>query len=184
MKRLQSGEAKAFAEMVLAYQNLVFNTVNGFLGSQSDSEDVAQEVFLQVHLSIKQFKGECKLTTWLYRISVTKSMDWLKRKNRKKRFAFLESLSGRDDGEKQLDVAGFDHPGVATERKEQAAILFRALQDLPENQKIAFTLNKVEGLSYQEVADVMAVSVASVEAYLHRAKQNLRKNLGEMMRHG
>ena len=76
------------------------------------------------------------------------------------------------------DPPEFQHPGVAMENKEKASLLFVAIKSLPDNQKVAFTLNKVEGLSYQEVAEVMQVTEASVEAYLHRAKQNLRKELG------
>jgi RNA polymerase sigma-70 factor (ECF subfamily) len=71
----------------------------------------------------------------------------------------------------------FQHPGVALDRKEQAALLFRMIDQLPENQKVAFTLHKSEELSYQEIADVMKLSVSAVESLLFRARQNLRKLL-------
>ncbi|MFP5042820.1 RNA polymerase sigma factor [Parasediminibacterium sp. JCM 36343] len=179
IQQLQQGEGQAFTQLVSAYQHIVFNTVLGILQNREDAEDVAQEVFVQVYQSIGQFKGESKLSTWLYRIAVTKSLDWQRRKSRKKRFAVVESFFGIVDTIRH-DPPEFHHPGVAIENKEKAALLFKAMMALPENQKVAFTLNKVEGLSYQEIAEVMQVTVASVEAFLHRAKQNLRKELAGM----
>ena len=176
IQQLQNGVQSSYAQLVEAYQHLVYNTVLGIIQSKEDAEDVAQEVFIQVFQSIKQFKGESKLSTWLYRIAITKSLDWQRRKCRKKRFAIVERFFGTDDTVKH-DPPTFHHPGVVMENKEKAALLFKAMTKLPENQKIAFTLNKVAGLSYLDVATVMQVTEASVEALLHRAKQNLRKEL-------
>ncbi len=176
IQALQNGDAKAFTQILDAYQNLVYNTILGITQSKEDAEDIAQEVFVQVYESVYQFKGESKFSTWLYRIAITKSLDWQRKRKRKKRFAIIESLFGINNEVKHESVT-FYHPGVALANKEQAAVLFKAIQQLPETQQIVFTLNKVEGLSYQEVAEVLQVTVASVEALLHRAKQNLRKKL-------
>ena len=177
IQQLHLGVESAFAHLVETYQHLVYNTVLSIIQSREDAEDVAQEVFIQVYQSIKQFKGESKLSTWMYRIAITKSLDWQRKKTRKKRFAIVERLFGSNDESTGYDPPEFNHPGVVIENKEKATILFKAMMNLPENQKIAFTLNKVEGLSYFEVAEVMQVTEASVEALLHRAKQNLRKEL-------
>ncbi len=176
IKDLQQGVQQAFSQLVESYQHMVFNVALGIIQQHEEAEDIAQEVFLQVHQSVKDFKGEAKLSTWLYRITITKSLDWQRRKNRKKRFGVVQNLFGLNN-EVIYEAPEFYHPGVAMENKENAATLFKAINVLPDNQKIAFTLNKVEGLSYQDVADVMNVTVASVEAYLHRAKENLRKSL-------
>jgi RNA polymerase sigma-70 factor (ECF subfamily) len=83
-----------------------------------------------------------------------------------------------DDGNEPMqELPDFHHPGVAMERKENAARLFKAIARLPENQKTAFTLHKLEDLSYLEISDVMKTSIAAVESLMHRAKQNLRKML-------
>jgi RNA polymerase sigma factor (sigma-70 family) len=158
---------------------LVYNTALGILQNTFDAEDLAQEVFVQVFHSVKNFKGDCKLSTWLYRITVTKSLDFLRAKKRKKRFAFVQSLFGNENNEPLVEQATFVHPGVQLENKERATILFKAIDKLPENQKIAFTLSKVDGLSYQEIADVMQLSVSSIESLLFRAKSNLQKYLGD-----
>jgi RNA polymerase sigma-70 factor (ECF subfamily) len=176
IKALQQDAEPAFSLLVNAYQHMVFNVALGIVQQHQEAEDIAQEVFIQVHQSIKDFKGEAKLSTWLYRIAITKSLDWQRRKTRKKRFAVVKNLFGLNN-DLIHEAPDFHHPGVSMENKEQAALLFKAINSLPDNQKIAFTLNKVEGLSYQHVADIMAVTVPSVEAYLHRAKENLRKTL-------
>lgn len=174
--RLKDGEEAAFREVVETWKDMVYNTVLGVVQHAEEAEDVTQEVFIQVYESISQFKGDSKLSTWLYRIAVTKSLDHLRKKKRKKRFAFLQSLFGVNEEEVRHDPE-FLHPGVALENKENAKILFQAIDKLPDNQKTAFTLHKLEGLSYQEVAEVMETSVSSVESLMHRAKGNLRKLL-------
>jgi RNA polymerase sigma-70 factor (ECF subfamily) len=176
IEKLRQGDEAAFREIVETWKNLVYNTALGILQNAEDSEDVTQEVFVQVFESIKTFKAESKLSTWLYRITVSKALDHLRRKKRKKRFAYIQSLFGAG-GETVIETPDFNHPGIALDNKERAAILFKAIDQLPENQKIAFTLHKVEGLSYQEISDVMKTSVSSVESLMHRAKNNLKKLL-------
>lgn len=173
---LKSGDEQAFKSIVDAYQDMVYNTCLAIVKNEADAEDLAQEVFVQVFQSISSFKGESKLSTWIYRIATTKSLDHERKKKRKKRFGFVRSIFG-DDSEIIVHPPDFNHPGVALDKKESAAILFRFLDKLPETQKIAFILNKVEGLSYQEVSEVLNVSVSATESLLHRAKLNLKKLL-------
>jgi len=154
---------------------MVYNTALGIVQNAEDAEDISQEVFVQVYQSVHSFKGESKFSTWLYRITIAKALDHERRKKRKKRFAIVKKIFG-DPADEGL-LPDFQHPGVTFDKKETAAILFKAIKELPENQRIAFTLHKVEGLSYQEVSDVMKTSVSSVESLMHRAKNNLKKLL-------
>ena len=173
---LKNGDEAAFKFLVDTYQDRVYNTAIGILQNAEDAEDVAQEVFVKVYRAIQNFKGESKLSTWLYRIATTGALDVLRSRKSKKRFGLVQRLfSGGNDPVHELP--DFIHPGVTLERKENAAMLFKAISELPENQKVAFTLHKLEDLSYQEVSEVMKTSVAAVESLMHRAKQNLRKIL-------
>ena len=176
IQQLREGDELAFKSLVGAYQDMVYNTALGVVQNAEDAEDVAQEVFIQVYRSIDQFKGDARLSTWIYRITTTKALDHIRSRRRKKRFAFITSLFGPND-ELVHEPVDFQHPGVALDRKEQAALLFQMINQLPDNQKVAFTLHKTEGLSYQEIADVMQLSVSAVESLLFRARQNLRKLL-------
>ncbi|MFT4094284.1 MAG: RNA polymerase sigma factor [Niabella sp.] len=176
VEELKLGSEAAFKTIVDAYQDMIYNTCLSIVKSEEDAEDLAQEVFVQVYQSIHTFKGESKLSTWLYRIATTKSLDHERKKKRKKRFGFVKSIFG-EDAQVEVNPPDFNHPGVVLDSKENAATLFRALDKIPENQKIAFILTKVEGLSYQEVSEIMQTTVSSVESLLHRAKNNLRKIL-------
>ncbi|MEM8907338.1 MAG: sigma-70 family RNA polymerase sigma factor, partial [Bacteroidota bacterium] len=98
-------------------------------------------------------------------------------KKRKKRLAFFQSLIGLNEQEDRIAGGADQHPGVQLEDKERAKVLFAAIDRLPEKQRVAFTLHKLEGLSYKEITEIMEVSLASVESLLFRAKQNLKKRL-------
>lgn len=173
---MQANNLPSFQEIYDTYKNKVFNTVISYLQNQEDAEEVTQDVFIEVHRSINTFEGKSSLSTWIYRISINKSLDFIKSKNRKKRFAFISSLFN-DAGDLKHDSPDFYHPGIQLEQKENSAILFKAIHALPENQKTAFILSKVEGLSYNEISEVMKMSVSSIESLLFRAKQNLQKEL-------
>ena len=175
---LCNGEEPAFKELVDQFGDRVFNTALGLLQQQQDAEDIAQEVFIQVYRSIGQFKGESLLSTWIYRITVTKSLDHLRSKKRKKRFGFVRSLFG-DNNQPIIEPGDFVHPGIIQEKKEDAAMLFSMIEELPENQRTAFILNKVEDLSYREIADILKTTESAVDSLLQRAKQNLRKKLSD-----
>jgi RNA polymerase sigma-70 factor, ECF subfamily len=176
IEELKRGDESAFRKVVETWQDMVYNTAIGILQNPEDAEDVAQEVFVQVFESIKSFKAESKLSTWLYRITVSKALDHLRKKKRKKRFAYIQSIFGANN-ETIVEKPDFHHPGVTLDNKERAAVLFQAISQLPSNQKIAFTLNKLEGLSYQEISEVMKTSISSVESLIHRAKNNLKRLL-------
>jgi RNA polymerase sigma-70 factor (ECF subfamily) len=143
--------------------------------NQADADDVTQEVFIELFRSMNRFRGESRLSTWIYRISVNKSLEHLRRKKQKKWFGLWNKPDEGDAIEKNLP--DFDHPGVLAENRERAKILAWALDKLPENQRIAYTLHKIEGLGYQEIAEVIQVSLSAVESLMHRARHNLQKHL-------
>jgi RNA polymerase sigma-70 factor (ECF subfamily) len=174
--RLRKGDESAFRQVVESRKDLVYNTVLGLLQHPEDAEDVAQDVFIKMYESIHQFKGESAFSTWLYRIAVTKALEWIRSRKRKKRFAFITGLLG-DNNELRHDPPDFHHPGVQLDNKERAARLFKSIAQLPDNQRVAFTLHKVEGIPYLEIAAIMELSVSAIESLIHRAKKNLRKDL-------
>ncbi len=173
---LKQGDETAFRNLVEKNQGKVYNTCLGFLRNEEEADDLSQEVFIEIYRSISRFRGEAKLNTWIYRIAVTKSLEFIRSRKRQKRFAVIKSLFNSDD-ESTLDIPENIHPGVLLENKERAGILFRAIDNLPENQKIAFTLNKIEGMSYEEISEIMGKSISSVESLLHRARLNLQEQL-------
>lgn len=176
---LRSKDPVACKLLVERHGDLVFNTALGLLQHRNDAEDMAQEVFAYAFQSVGKFRMEAKLSTWLYRITLSKSLDFIKAKKRQKRFSFLQSLFEPEGAKLAVDQPHFQHPGVLMENQERAQILFLAIEKLPDKQKTAFVLHKLEDLPYAEIAEVMELSLASVESLLFRAKQNLRQHLGQ-----
>jgi RNA polymerase sigma factor (sigma-70 family) len=177
VQRLRNGDPKAYSRFVDQFQGRVYNTCIGFVFNREDAEDLAQEVFVEVFRSIANFEERSSLATWVYRIAVTKSLELLRSRTRKKRAGQLLSLFGLQQS--GFDVRGhaIDHPGIRLENQERAKHLYAAIDSLPENQRIAFVLHKIDGHSYEAVAEIMELSGPSVESLLFRAKKNLQKKL-------
>jgi RNA polymerase sigma-70 factor, ECF subfamily len=177
IQKLKSGDDGAFRVVVEKYQKLVLNCSYKFLRDRESAEDLTQEVFMEVFESIHSFRGHSQLSTWIYRIAVTKSLNRLKHLKRKKRFALLVSLFDREETEERFAAPEHSGPHHALENRERAEILQQALGTLPDNQRIAFTLSKYEEMSYEDIARVMNTSIPSVESLIHRAKTSLKKKL-------
>jgi RNA polymerase sigma-70 factor (family 1) len=173
---LKKGSESAFKRLVDKYQKKVFNTSLSFVHNAEDAEDVSQEVFIEIYKSMNGFREDASLNTWIYRIAVNKSLEFIRRKKVKKRFALLTSLFGNEQ-EQSIQVPDFNHPGLIMEDREMGQILFKAIDKLPKNQNTAFVLHNIEGLSYQEIAEVLKTTLSSVESLIFRAKSNLRKYL-------
>jgi len=175
IQRLRQGDEPAFRWLVETYRNRVFHTALNILRDDKDAEDAAQETFIKVYESISSFRGESSLSTWIYRIAVHKALDKLRRK--KSRQTLGRIIPWWMPEESKSSAENFQHPGVAAEQKEKAALLFRVIGSLPEKQKVAFTLIKVQGLSYKEASEIMNQPVKAVESLITRAKINLQQKL-------
>jgi RNA polymerase sigma factor (sigma-70 family) len=169
-----------FKQWFDANHKKVFNICLNMVQNVEDAEDITQEVFLEVHNSGHGFDNRSSVSTWIYRIAVNKCLDFVKARNRKKRFAFITQLFHNETGETLHDMAHFDHPGVILENKERAIILFATLNKLPANQRTAFVLSKIECFPHKEIAGIMFLTEKAVEGLVRRAKDNLKELLGKM----
>jgi RNA polymerase sigma factor (sigma-70 family) len=175
---LQSGNQSAYSQLIDDYQQKVFATCISFVPNKEDAEDIAQEVFIEVFNSIHKFKGDSKLSTWIYRITTNKCLEFIRKKNTKKRFAFMQSILGNEiPMDKTSYFTEFNHPGIVLENKERNETLFHAINQLPEIQRVVFTLHKIDGKSYKEISEIIKKSVSSVESLMFRANKNLQKLL-------
>jgi RNA polymerase sigma factor (sigma-70 family) len=172
---LKSRDESAFKWLVGQYKDKIFNTVLNIVQDEHEADDCAQEVFIKVYENIQGFKGESALGTWIYRIAVTKALDNLrKRKTRHKLHMLLPWWMPE---EKKSSSSPFNHPGVQLENKERSEVLFKAVSMLPEKQKTAFTLIRIQGLNYAETCEIMGLNIKAVESLISRAKVNLEKQL-------
>ncbi len=176
--RIKRGDQHAFKLLFDKYHIKVFNTCMGFLHNKNDAEDITQDVFIEVYKSSNKFRGDSKFSTWIYRIAVNKSLNHIRDNKRSNWLKSVETLlSGTRSKEVQTKHALGGNPEIILENTEKAEMLHHAMDSLPKNQKIAFTLNKYEDLSYKEISEVMDISLSSVESLIHRAKMNLQRKL-------
>ena len=177
IKLLRGRDEEAFRWLVEEYRNKVFATILNITQNREDAEDAAQEVFIKVYESIADFKEQSSLSTWIFRIAVHKAID---KTRKRKRIARLHSIipwwmpeEGKPVGE------NFHHPGLIMEQKEKAAVLFKAIEGLPEKQRVAFTLIRIQGMSYEETSVLLDQSIKAIESLISRAKINLQKALNQ-----
>lgn len=177
IEEIRKGNQNALSKLIVEFQDRVFNSVISIVQNPEDAQEITQDVFIEVYHSADKFRGDSKLSTWIYRIANNKALDHLRKKKRKKRFAFITSLFDPHSGEQVFDQPNFEHPGVILEQKENAKYLFAAIDKLSAKQKQAYVLNKIEGLPNKEIAEIMDMSLSSIDSLLHRAKGSLRKEL-------
>jgi RNA polymerase sigma-70 factor (ECF subfamily) len=166
-----------FETIVKTHQEKVRNTCFRFAKNPQEADDLAQEVFIQVYESLDRFRSESELSTWIYRIAVNKSLDYLRKKKRKKRFGNLVSIFGFGEEQEEMPLPAEGNPHSDLEDVQRREVLQKALEKLPDNQHQAIVLSKYEGFSNREIADIMDLSVSAVESLIHRAKKNLHKLL-------
>jgi RNA polymerase sigma-70 factor, ECF subfamily len=170
-------ERAAIHFLVNKYQRQVIKTAHYFLQNMEEAEDLSQEIFIDILNAAPGFRKSASVSTWIYRITVNKSLNQVKKIKRRN---FIQRMSNilKYDAEEKIDrtepSSGSETP---IEQKEDHRILENAIGQLSDNQRIAFILSKYDDLSYQEIADIMNLSISSVESLLHRAKINLQKKL-------
>jgi RNA polymerase sigma factor (sigma-70 family) len=164
-------------ELYTKYGKLVYNLSLQYVQNREDAEEITQDVFVAIHQSINNFKEQSKISTWIYRITINKSLDFIRSKNRKRRFAVLTSLFFGDGSEAHAETCHFNHPGVLMEQKEKIQHIYSLINKLPPNQKTALILNKLENKNQQEIAEIMDLSPKAVESLIQRAKAGLEKRL-------
>lgn len=168
----------AFRSLIEKYKKLVYSTAYRLVRNHPDSEDIFQEVFLEVYKSYPSIKNESDLTMWLYKVSYHKSVSFLRKKNPAKANHQPENI-----GITETPPNGYvdDHTPIKKLEQEEAVILlFRYIDELPENQKKVLLMHKFEGLSQKEISGMLNLSVTSVESLIYRAKKNLELKLTNM----
>lgn len=186
IEELLEGRERAFELLVEQYQEMIGNVCMGFVQNQAEAEELTQDVFVEVFKSISKFKKSSKLSTWLYRIAVNKSINMVNHKKRKRQIQTVSMFFGWNSGgkatesdEKERDYEDRRSRNVEAEMEQQEVkkALEQALHKLPEAQRTAFVLRKYKELSYQEMAEIMEVSVPAIESLIHRASKNMKKHL-------
>jgi RNA polymerase sigma-70 factor (ECF subfamily) len=169
--RAQRGDRAAFAELFRRHRNDVGRLVFRMLGPSADSEDVVQEVFLQVHKSLGEFRGQAKFSTWLHRVTVNVVL--MVRRAARSRPVF----AGEPSAEQELDHGLLPDEGAA--RSARIAAFRRLLERLPEKKRTVFVLHELEGLAPQEISEIVDAPVLTVRTRLFYARRELAEMMAE-----
>ncbi len=161
-----------FKELFDKYKSLVYNVALQYVQNKEDAEEITQDVFVKIHEKLNFFQNQSALKTWIYRIAINQSLDFLKAQKSLKRWSFFSALSLNNENIK-IEVPHFNHPGVELEQKEALEFIFKAINQLPENQKTVLILLKIEQNSQAQTAEIMDLSTKAVESLFNRAKKNL-----------
>lgn len=168
----QAGSEKAFAALVEKYRIKMFNLAYSITRDPDSADDLAQDVFIKAYISLPKFKSRSGFGTWLYRIAVNASMDFLRRERKFKITAYKARVSEQTVQDDETIKQEIDE-----EKEKRKKLLYQALGTLPDKHRIILTLRDVQGLPYKEIAGMLDTSPGTVDSRLHRARQKLRKRL-------
>lgn len=166
---------EAFEHIYQEYKQLVYNLALKYVQNQEDAEEITQDVFVKIFQSISSYRNDASMTTWIYRITINQSLDFIKSKNAQKRSIFLRPFQQLLKSDAIFHQSNFDHPGVLMESKEEVKYIFNCINQLPDQQKTTLLLQKLEHKSQKEIAEIMQCSPKAVESLVQRAKSNLKK---------
>ena len=165
-----------FNRIYIEYHKMVFNIALHYVQNIEDAEEITQDVFVKVYNGLKAFRYKSSIKTWIYRITIHQSLDFVKTRNSQKR-NFMSSIFSLNQLNSTLEPVNFNHPGIALEQKEAYQKIFEAINQLPNNQKTVIILLKIEGNTQAEAAEIMELGVKALESLFQRAKNNLEKIL-------
>ncbi len=163
-----------FQEIYQTYASMVYNVCLNYFGNEADAQDCTQDVFIKIHKKLDTFKEESSHKTWIYKITTNTCLDKIKATKRRRKLYELGSFLGL-----KYEPITYEHPGVELEQKEAVNRIMTIINDLPEKQRTAIILKRLENLSQKEIADIMNCSTKAVESLVSRAKNTIKRKLNE-----
>jgi RNA polymerase sigma-70 factor (ECF subfamily) len=181
VERVQRGDKKAFELLVIKYQRKLMRLVSRLVRDQAEAEDVVQEAFIKAYRALPQFRGDSAFYTWLYRIGINTAKNYLVTQGRRaptSTEADVEEAETFDDGDRLRDI---NTPESLLATKQIAQTLNAAMDELPEELRMAITLREIEGLSYDEIAESMGCPIGTVRSRIFRAREAISEKLRPLL---
>jgi len=180
VQRVQKGDKRAFDMLVIKYQHKILSIIGRYVKDSSEVQDVAQEAFIKAYRALPNFRGDSAFYTWLYRIAINTAKNYLVSRNRRPPSSDVEVEDAEyySGGEALQDISS---PENNLFRDELQAVVDKSIKELPEDLRTAVTLREMEGLSYEEIADVMACPVGTVRSRIFRAREAIEKAMAPLL---
>lgn len=175
VERVQAGDQRAFGLLVAKYQRKLFRLVHRLVRDANEAEDVVQEAFIKAYRALPSFRGDSAFYTWLYRIGVNTAKNWLLANGRRVKLA---SSSSGEEGVDELDLLTDEEtPERVLLSRQIAQTVNRSIEQLPEELRTAIILREIDGLSYEEIAEVMDCPIGTVRSRIFRARESIAQQL-------
>ncbi len=181
--RVQQGDKSAFDFLVIKYQHKIIQLVNGYIKDPSEAQDVAQEVFLKAYRALGSFRGEAAFYTWLYRIAINTAKNYLLARSRRSSSSEVD-IQDAEAIENAPQLQGMDTPERHLLNEEIVDTIKTAIENLPEEMRIAIMLREFEGMSYEEIAVAMDCPVGTVRSRIFRAREAIDSKLNPLLENG
>lgn len=181
IERVQNGDKQAFNLLVVKYQNKVCNLISRYVSNSGDVPDVAQEAFIKAYRALPGFRGESAFYTWLYRIAVNTAKNYLVAQGRRPPSSDIdaEDAENFESGGSLKEISNPENLMLSEELKQ---VVFSTIEGLPDDLKTAITLRELDGLSYEEIAEVMDCPVGTVRSRIFRAREAVDKRVRPLMK--
>ena len=174
IRKAKQGDMLAFEELILKHEKIVYNVALRMMNHSEDAKDISQEVFLKAYRSLVNFDERSAFSTWLYRITHNTCIDEMRKRKGKQSYSLEEELEN-EEGSMQRQIADEgDTPEESLLRQEQKSEILQALDTLSEEHKAAIILRDVKGLSYEEIAEILELSLGTVKSRISRARNQLK----------
>ncbi len=176
IERVQNGDKQAFNLLVIKYQNKVCNLISRYINNSGDVPDVAQEAFIKAYRALPRFRGDSAFYTWLYRIAVNTAKNYVVAQGRRPPASDIdaEDAENYDNGGALKEISNPENLMLSEQLKQS---VFTTIESLPDDLKMAITLREIEGLSYEEIAEVMDCPVGTVRSRIFRAREAVEKSI-------
>ena len=177
IRRAKQGDMLAFEKLILKHEKIVYNVALRMMNHSEDARDISQEVFLKAYRSLSNFDERSQFSTWLYRITHNTCIDEMRKRKGKQTYSLEEELES-EDGSMQRQIADEgDTPEESLLREEKKGEILKALDTLSEEHKAAIILRDVKGLSYEEIAEILELSLGTVKSRISRARTQLKNEI-------
>ncbi len=183
VQRVQAGDKKAFDVLIMKYQQRIIHVITGFVHDPVEALDVAQEAFIKAYRAIPNFRGDSAFYTWLYRIAINTSKNHLTSRARRPPAMDVDAMDATNFYDAP-ELKEFDTPESSLLSDELEAVIHQAIDDLPEDTATAIKLREFEGMSYEEIAQVMDCPIGTVRSRIFRAREAIDHKIKELTGEG
>lgn len=175
--KAKNGSMEAFEALVIEHEEIVYNIIYRIMNNQEDTYDLSQETFIKAYTKLNQFNEGSKFSTWLYRIATNTSLDELRRRKGKETFSSDQTIGGSEGEIVPQYIDETENVELQVVNKEQKEIIEAALGEVNESHRTILILRDMQGLSYEEISDLLDLSLGTVKSRISRARQEMKKVL-------